>query len=70
MFLIDFEYAFYNYRAFDIANHFCEYAGFECDYSRWDDVHWMQLRCKHMEGRNAVTLGMDSNSNLTLLFFT
>ena len=24
---IDFEYVGYNYLAFDIANHFCEYAG-------------------------------------------
>ncbi|KAJ2792987.1 hypothetical protein H4R21_006070, partial [Coemansia helicoidea] len=32
---IDYEYAAYNYRGFDIANHFNEYAGFECDYSRY-----------------------------------
>ncbi|KAJ2887370.1 hypothetical protein FB639_001373 [Coemansia asiatica] len=32
---IDYEYATYNYRGFDIANHFNEYAGFECDYSRY-----------------------------------
>ncbi|KAJ2481917.1 hypothetical protein IWW56_001410 [Coemansia sp. RSA 2131] len=32
---IDYEYANYNYRGFDIANHFCEYAGFECDYTRY-----------------------------------
>jgi thiamine kinase-like enzyme len=24
---IDYEYAGYNYRAFDIADHFCEFAG-------------------------------------------
>ncbi len=29
--LIDFEYTGYNYRGFDIANHFCEYSGFEFD---------------------------------------
>jgi ethanolamine kinase len=29
---IDFEYAGYNYRGFDIANHFCEWAGFDCNY--------------------------------------
>ena len=27
MSFIDFEYADYNYQAFDIANHFCEFAG-------------------------------------------
>ncbi|KAJ2454740.1 hypothetical protein EV183_001324 [Coemansia sp. RSA 2336] len=32
---IDYEYASYNYRGFDIANHFNEYAGFDCDYSRY-----------------------------------
>jgi ethanolamine kinase len=30
---IDYEYANFNHRAFDIANHFCEYAGFELDYT-------------------------------------
>jgi len=32
---IDFEYAAPNYQAFDIANHFNEWAGFEADYSRY-----------------------------------
>lgn len=26
---IDFEYCCYNYRGFDIGNHFCEYCGFD-----------------------------------------
>jgi len=30
--IIDFEYGGYNYRGFDIANHFCEYAGFSSDF--------------------------------------
>lgn len=29
--IIDFEYTCYNARAFDLANHFCEYAGFDFD---------------------------------------
>lgn len=29
--IIDYEYTCYNTRAFDIANHFCEYAGFDFD---------------------------------------
>eukprot|EP00249_Psilotum_nudum_P019045 c27071_g1_i1 orf=658-1773(-) len=33
LYMIDFEYGSYNYRGYDIANHFAEYAGFECDYS-------------------------------------
>jgi len=32
---IDFEYGKYNFRGFDIANHFCEYAGFDFDLPRW-----------------------------------
>jgi ethanolamine kinase len=31
---IDFEYGATGYAAFDIANHFCEYAGFDSDYAR------------------------------------
>ena len=30
---IDYEYGGYNYRGFDIANHFNEWAGFECEWS-------------------------------------
>jgi len=33
--VIDFEYGAYAPRGFDFGNHFNEYAGFECDYSRW-----------------------------------
>ena len=32
---IDFEYGAYGHRGFDIGNHWNEYAGFECDYSRY-----------------------------------
>ncbi|XP_034031764.1 ethanolamine kinase 1-like isoform X2 [Thalassophryne amazonica] len=32
---IDYEYADYNYQAFDIGNHFNEFAGMECIYSRY-----------------------------------
>ncbi|RKP26588.1 choline/ethanolamine kinase [Syncephalis pseudoplumigaleata] len=32
---IDYEYGCYNYRGFDIGNHFNEYAGFECAYERY-----------------------------------
>ncbi|XP_004488529.1 probable ethanolamine kinase [Cicer arietinum] len=33
LYFIDYEYASYNYRGFDIGNHFAEYAGFDCDFS-------------------------------------
>jgi ethanolamine kinase len=29
---IDYEYGAQNYRGFDIGSHFCEYAGFECEF--------------------------------------
>lgn len=32
---IDFEYGKYNFRGFDFANHFCEYAGFDFDLAKW-----------------------------------
>ncbi|KAD3067929.1 hypothetical protein E3N88_35809 [Mikania micrantha] len=33
LYIIDFEYASYSYRGFDIGNHFNEYAGYDCDYT-------------------------------------
>ncbi|KAL5547946.1 hypothetical protein UlMin_003177 [Ulmus minor] len=33
LYFIDFEYGSYNYRGFDIGNHFNEYAGYDCDFS-------------------------------------
>ncbi|KDP32383.1 hypothetical protein JCGZ_13308 [Jatropha curcas] len=33
LYFIDFEYGSYSYRGYDIANHFNEYAGYDCDYS-------------------------------------
>ncbi|XP_068648646.1 probable ethanolamine kinase [Aristolochia californica] len=33
LYFIDFEYGSYSYRGYDIANHFNEYAGFDCDYT-------------------------------------
>uniref|UniRef100_A0A7R9YXN4 ethanolamine kinase n=1 Tax=Chlamydomonas euryale TaxID=1486919 RepID=A0A7R9YXN4_9CHLO len=35
---IDYEYSDCGYRGFDLGNHFNEYAGFECDYSRYPDT--------------------------------
>lgn len=34
---IDFEYADWTPRGFDWGNHFCEYAGFDCDYEKYPD---------------------------------
>jgi len=35
--IIDYEYCMYNYRAYDIANHFCEYCGFDFDLKLFPD---------------------------------
>ncbi|GJN33895.1 hypothetical protein PR202_gb22524 [Eleusine coracana subsp. coracana] len=37
LYLIDFEYGSYSYRGYDIANHFNEYAGFDCEYDLYPD---------------------------------
>jgi len=37
-YFIDYEYCGYNYRAFDIGNHFCEYCGFTVDPSKYPSV--------------------------------
>lgn len=43
---IDFEYGGYNYRGFDVGNHFCEFAGFACDYDRYPErstqIVWLE----------------------------
>jgi ethanolamine kinase len=35
---IDYEYSAHNPFAFDIGNHFCEYAGPECNYANYPTV--------------------------------
>ncbi|KAF0913953.1 hypothetical protein E2562_025367 [Oryza meyeriana var. granulata] len=37
LYFIDFEYGSYSYRGYDIANHFNEYAGYDCDYSLYPE---------------------------------
>jgi len=43
---IDFEYCSYSYAPHDIANHFCEWAGFECAWEKFptheQQVHWIR----------------------------
>lgn len=40
---IDFEYGGYAYRGHDWGNHFAEYAGFECEYSRYPDNEHVEM---------------------------
>ncbi|CAD5111466.1 DgyrCDS777 [Dimorphilus gyrociliatus] len=55
VYFIDYEYGFYNYEAFDIANHFNEYAGVnEVDYSRYPDkeyqMKWLKTFLREKNG--------------------
>lgn len=44
---IDFEYSCYSFRGYDFGNHFDEYAGFECDYSRYPDKQAIAAFMRH-----------------------
>ena len=47
---IDFEYGSYNYRGYDFANLWNEYAGFEGDYSRYpDNKHQTKFVIKYLQ---------------------
>ncbi|KAL0481239.1 ethanolamine kinase [Acrasis kona] len=51
---IDYEYCGYNYRSFDIGNHFSEHAGFDLKFDRFPD-HNQQKKfvSAYLEGRHA-----------------
>lgn len=54
--IIDYEYGGVNFVAFDIANHFCEYAGFDFDLAKWYPNRSSQLRFFefYLEARKSV----------------
>ncbi|KAJ3182774.1 hypothetical protein HDU87_008113 [Geranomyces variabilis] len=58
---IDYEYGTINYRAFDIANHFCEHAGFECEWGLYPakEVQLPWLRT-YLESSNRTVLVEDA----------
>lgn len=75
---IDFEYAAYNFQAFDIANHFCEFAGVEVyDPSLYPDVQlqkswlrnyllaWKELNTCH-QSHQAGSKACDGVSAITV----
>lgn len=54
LYIIDYEYGSYNYRGYDIGNHFAEYAGFECDYSLYPDKEMQYHFFRHyLDAQNA-----------------
>ncbi|OIV98213.1 hypothetical protein TanjilG_18752 [Lupinus angustifolius] len=71
LYFIDYEYASYNYRGFDIANHFAEYAGFECDYNLYPNKneqyhffrHYIQPDRPHeVSEKDLETLYVETNT--------
>eukprot|EP00607_Mallomonas_marina_P007813 CAMPEP_0182417786 /NCGR_PEP_ID=MMETSP1167-20130531/2219_1 /TAXON_ID=2988 /ORGANISM="Mallomonas Sp, Strain CCMP3275" /LENGTH=380 /DNA_ID=CAMNT_0024591551 /DNA_START=127 /DNA_END=1266 /DNA_ORIENTATION=- len=70
--IIDFEYSGYNARAMDIANHFCEYAGFDCDYEKFPSksqrLNFLRCYSSHVlditssRGRNQCLMSRDESS--------
>lgn len=62
---IDYEYGSFNYKSFDIANHFCEFAGFTCDYSQYPSIlfqkQWIREYLTYFNS-NSDHNSSDSNS--------
>ena len=59
---IDFEYSCYSFRGYDFGNHFDEYAGFECEYSRYPNKQaiavFMRHYLKQQLSKNPVSLAL------------
>lgn len=81
---IDYEYCDYNYRAYDIANHFCEFAGFEFNIK--DNFPHQQFRLQFLRNyvtqmiptadnnssrylQDALKLGLTQNDNIDQFLF-
>lgn len=66
---IDFEYGCHSYRGYDWGNHFCEYAGFECAYSRYPDKEHVALfiRAYLSEGATSPPVSIPSPQSLHCL---
>lgn len=70
---IDYEYGCPNPRAFDIANHFCEWAGFECDYKKYPNEaqqrHFVKNYCCGGEDVEVVMMEVKLYSPAPHLFW-
>ncbi|KAA8535080.1 hypothetical protein F0562_030083 [Nyssa sinensis] len=71
LYFIDFEYGSYNYRGFDIGNHFNEYAGYDCDYSLYPNKdeqyhfyrHYLEPEKPHeVSDKDLEALYMETNT--------
>ena len=61
---IDFEYGGYAYRGHDWGNHFAEYAGFECEYSRYPDNEQVELFVRAYLNEGASTPAVSALSKI------
>jgi len=61
---IDFEYSSYNYRAFDLANHFCEFGGLDMDFEKYptkeQQMKYYKPYLKTILGRSATPEELES----------
>ncbi|KAJ4708292.1 Choline/Ethanolamine kinase [Melia azedarach] len=71
LYFIDFEYGSYNYRGYDIGNHFNEYAGYDCDYSLYPNKdeqyhffrHYLRPeKPKEVSGQELESLYVEANT--------
>lgn len=53
---IDVEYSCYSYRGFDIANHFCEFAGFDGNWDKYPTDEYQLRWLSHYFGINEAEL--------------
>lgn len=63
---IDYEYGSFNYRSFDIANHFCEFGGFDCDYSLYPSVAFQRQWIKEYLSTFSGTPGTEQEIDQVL----
>ena len=62
MTFIDFEYSGWAPRGFDLGNHFCEYAGFECDYDKYPTTDVAHTFLKSYLEAEAATQNLENST--------
>lgn len=64
---IDYEYASVSFRGFDIANHFCEFAGSECDWDNYPSkefqLQWLLHYLLELKEQSCESLLDDDSPN-------
>ncbi|KAJ3324574.1 Ethanolamine kinase [Boothiomyces sp. JEL0866] len=63
---IDYEYGCPNYRGFDIGNHFCEFGGFDCDWTKYPDEAFQKGWLKEYLGAKGE--GVVSDAKLDAIY--